>query len=225
MKLYPFTRTEYATRDLIQLGVDRTQAVREAVGPEIELAIDIRSNLNIRTARRVAQMLEPFDIAWLEEPLLFDNQDAMAALARETKVPIATGEQLYTRWEFRELLEKNVVSIIQPDISHAGGISEVRKIAAMAEAYYVEVCPHCSTGPIAWIASLHLDMCTPNNYMQELQLYTMERHKEMLTNPFEIHDGYCTPPEGPGWGTDLREDLLEKYPPTDYTPVGGAGSY
>lgn len=135
LKFYPFGGGQSITPERIKRSIGIIRAVREAVGPDIELALDARARLNIGSARRIAHMLEEFNIAWLEEPILFDNADAMAEFARSVRVPIATGEQLYTRWEFRALLEKNVLAIIQPDICHAGGFSELRKIASMAETY------------------------------------------------------------------------------------------
>ena len=219
LKFYPFSGEQIVTPERIDRGVAQVKAVREAVGPHVEIGIDIRARLNIWSARRVAQKLEPFDIAWMEEPILWDNPEAMAELARTVRVPISTGEQLYTRWEFRALLEKNAVGIIQPDICHAGGISELKKIAAMAETYYVTVAPHNSNGPISTIASLHLDMCIQNSLMQEIFLSSIERYNEVLTQPIEVMDGYCTPPEGPGWGVDLQEDVLAKYPPVPFTPI------
>ncbi len=203
----------------MQLGVDRVAAIREAVGPNIEIGVDIRNALNIWGARRVAQKLEPFDIAFMEEPILYDNSTTLVELAREARVPIAVGERLYTRWEFREVLEKNAVDIIQPDICHAGGLSELLKIAAMAEVYYVTVAPHNSNGPISTIASLHLDMMINNCFMQELILRFFDRYNEVLTNPIKVEDGYGTPPDGPGWGTGLHEDVLAQYPAKEYNPV------
>jgi galactonate dehydratase len=167
----------------------------------------------------VARELEPFKIAWMEEPILYDNPEALAAFAKEARVPVATGEQLFTRWQFRSLLELNAVDIIQPDICHAGGISELKKIAAMAETYYVTLAPHNSNGPLSTIASLHLDLCVHNSLMQEIFLRSIDRYNEVLTRPIEVIDGYCVPPEGPGWGVELKEDVLAKYPPVDYTPV------
>ena len=219
MKLYPFGGPQVATPERIQLGVDRVAAVREAVGPNVEVGVDIRNALNIWGARRVAQKLEPFDLMFMEEPILYDNSATLVELARETSVPIAVGERLYTRWEFREVLEKNAVDIIQPDICHAGGISELKKIAAMAETYYVTLAPHNSNGPISTVASLHLDMMINNCFMQELILRFLDRYNEVLTEPLVVEDGYCTPPAGPGWGTELREDVLAKYPPKEYNPV------
>ena len=219
LKLYPFGGAQVITPERIARGVGLVGAVRDAVGPNIEVAVDVRSRLNVWSARRVAQQLEPMDIAWLEEPILFDNADAMAAFARSVRVPVATGEQLYTRWEFRALLEQNAVDIIQPDICHAGGLSELRKIAAMAETYYVSLAPHNSNGPISTVASLHLDMGIPNCHMQELFLNSVDLYQEMLTNPLIIADGYGAPPDGPGWGTDLDDAVLTKYPPSSFTPI------
>ncbi|MEZ4660351.1 MAG: galactonate dehydratase [Caldilineaceae bacterium] len=220
LKLYPFSGSpQVVTPERMTRAINIVGAVRDAVGPDIEIAIDIRFRLNPWSARRAAQQLEPFNIAWLEEPILFDNADTMAAFARSVNVPVATGEQLYTRWEFRPLLEQNAVGIIQPDICHAGGISELKKIAALAETYYVTVAPHNSNGPISTIASLHLDMSINNCHMQELFLNSLPYYQEVLTNPLVIADGYGTPPDGPGWGTDLDEAVLAKYPPADFVPV------
>lgn len=219
LKLYPFGGAQTITPGRMARGVGLVRAVREAVGPEIEIAVDVRARLNIGSARRVAQQLEPLHIAWLEEPILFDNADAMAAFASSVRVPVATGEQLYTRWEFRALLEQNAVAIIQPDICHAGGIWELRKLAAMAETYYVSLAPHNSNGPISTVASLHLDMSIPNCHMQELFLNSLDLYQEVLTNPLTIGDGYGAPPDGPGWGTALDDDVLAQHPPAPFTPI------
>ncbi len=220
LKFYPFRGTQVATIERIQRGVALVEAAREAAGSQIEIAIDIRARLNIWSARRVAQALEPYNIAWLEEPILWDNPEALAQFAREVNVPVSTGEQLYTRWEFRALLELNAVGIIQPDICHAGGITELKKIAAMAETYYVPVAPHNSNGPISTIASLHLDLCIHNSLMQEIFVSSINRYNEVLTQPIEVIDGHCVPPAGPGWGVELREDVIrEKYPPKQFTPI------
>jgi galactonate dehydratase len=219
LKVYPFNGVQVITPERIARGVGIVSAIRDAVGPNTEIAVDVRRRLNIWSARRVAHKLEPLDIAWLEEPILFDNAAAMAAFARSIRVPVSTGEESYTRWEFRELLEQNAVGIIQPDICHAGGMSELRKIAAMAETYYVSVAPHNSNGPISTVASLHLDMSIPNCHMQELFLNSVDLYQEVLTNPLIIEDGYGAPPDGPGWGTDLDDAILARHPPSDFTPV------
>ena len=219
LKLYPFGGGQVITPERLERGVGLVRAVREAVGPGVDVAVDVRARLNIWSARRVARQLEPYDIAWLEEPILFDNADAMAAFARSVNVPVSTGEQLYTRWEFRSLLEQNAVGIIQPDICHAGGMSELRKIGAMAETYTVTLAPHNSNGPISTVASLHLDLSLPNCHMQELFLNSVDHCQEVLTEPLLIENGYGVPPAGPGWGTDIDDGALAKYPPSDLTPV------
>ena len=219
LKFYPFRGAQVATIERIQHGVALVEAAREAAGSQIEIGIDIRARLNIWSARRVAQELEPYNIAWMEEPILWDNPEALAQFAHEVNVPIATGEQLYTRWDFRPLLELNAVGIIQPDICHAGGITELKKIAAMAETYYVTVAPHNSNGPISTIASLHLDMCIHNSLMQEIFVSSIDRYNKVLTQPIEVIDGHCVPPAGPGWGVELREDVMEQHPPKSFTPI------
>jgi galactonate dehydratase len=219
LKIYPFNGEQVITPERIVRGIGLVKAVREAVGPDIEIAIDVRARLNPWSASRVTPLLEPLDIAWLEEPILYDNANAMAEFARSTRIPVATGEQLYNRWEFRDLLEQNAVKIIQPDICHAGGMSELKKIAAMADAYYVTLAPHNSNGPISTIASLHLDMSIPNVHRQELFLNSLPYYQEVLTNPLIIEEGYGTPPAGPGWGPELDEAVLAKYPPAEYTPI------
>jgi galactonate dehydratase len=219
LKFYPFGGPQVVTQERIDKGIAQVAAVREAVGPHMEIGIDIRARLNIWSARRVAQRLEPYDIAWMEEPIIYDNPETMAEFAKSVRVPVATGEQLFTRWQFRELLEHNALGILQPDICHAGGISELKKIATMAETYYVMIAPHNSNGPISTIASLHLDMCIHNSFMQELLIKYLPRYNEVLTQPIVVEEGSCTPPAGPGWGVDLRDDVLAKYPPVNFTPV------
>ncbi len=207
------------TPERIERGFALLQVVRDAVGPNIEIAVDIRARLNIGSVRRIAHGLEAPNIAWVEEPMLFDNTDAMAAFARSIRIPVATCEQLYTHWGFRALLEQNAVSIIQPDICHAGGLSELRKIASMAETYYVSVAPHNSNGPISTVASLHLDMAIPNCLKQELFLNSLPYYDAVLTKPLVIANGYGAPPAGPGWGTDIDDDALAQYPPAAFIPI------
>lgn len=220
LKVYPFSGSpQVIPQERLERGVAIVQAIREAVGPHIEIAVDVRARLNPWSIARVIPLLEPLDIAWLEEPILYDNPGTMAAVARSTRIPIATGEQLYNRWEFRPLLELNAAKIIQPDICHAGGMTELRKIAALADAYYVTLAPHNSNGPISTLASLHLDMSIPNCHRQELFLNSLPYYQEVLTKPIQIEKGYAAPPEGPGWGAELDDAVLAKYPPAQYTPI------
>ena len=219
LKLYPFIGAQVITPERIERGVELCRAVREAVGPSIEIAIDIRGRLDPWSARRVAQRVYDLDLAWMEEPILFDNAAALGAFARSVTVPIAAGEQLFNRWEFEPLLEEHVVGIIQPDICHAGGFSELRKIASAAETHYVSVAPHNSNGPISTVASLHLDLSIPNAFMQEIFVSFRDRYTDVLTNDIVVEDGYAAPPAGPGWGTEIDVDRLALYPPGEFVQV------
>ncbi len=219
LKLYPYNGEQAITPERLAHGLGLVRSVREAIGPDIDVAVDVRRRINMWSARRAAEQLAELNIAWMEEPVLYDNPQALAEFARSVSVPVSTGEELYTRWEFRPILEENAVGIIQPDICHAGGLSEMMKIAAMAETYYTMVSPHNSNGPISTVASLHFDMCVNNSHMQEIFLQSIPLYDEVLTQPIHIEDGYGTPPQGPGWGTELDDEVLKKYPPQDFVPV------
>ncbi len=202
------------------------KAVREAVGPSVDILIECHGRFNMHSAVRIAHKLEPYDPFFYEEPIPPDNLDALAALQQSINLPIATGERLYTRWEFRPLLEKNAAQIIQPDICNVGGIWELKKIAAMAEAYYVSVQPHNSNGPLQTVASLHLDASIPNFVFQEFFYPYLDMYNEVLTEPIICKDGYLEVPTAPGLGTDLREDVIRKRPPKKQPPMATwIGSY
>ena len=219
MKFYPFAGPQVIDPERMEHGVALVKAVREAVGGSIEVAVDVRGRLDIWSARRAARLIEDYNVAWLEEPILWDNIDALAALARDINIPISTGEQLYNRWDFRPLIESHAASVIQPDICHAGGITELRKIASAAETYYVSVAPHNSNGPISTVASLHLDLVIPNAFMQEIFVSFLGAYEAVLTNMIPIADGRATVPDGPGWGTEIDVTALEAFPPCDYVTV------
>ena len=219
LKFYPFGGPQVITPERTLHGIEVVRAVREAIGPNMEIGIDIRARIDPWSAGRVAKELEPFNIAWMEEPILYDNVEAMAEFARSVNVPVSTGEQLYNRWEFRPLLATNTVRMIQPDICHCGGFTEIRKIADLADTHYVPVAPHNSNGPLSTLASLHLDMSIPNSFMQEIFVSFFDRYQEVLTNPIEITNGVATVPDGPGWGADIDLEAIAKYPPTDFTQV------
>lgn len=197
-----------------EFAVACVKTVREAVGPSIDLLIECHGRFNMFSAIRMAQKLEPFDPFFYEEPIPPDNIDAMAEVQRAITLPIATGERLYTRWEFRSLLEKQAARIIQPDVCHVGGILELKKIAAMAETYYISVQPHNSNGPISTLASLHLDASIPNCIFQEFFFPYLELYNEMLTEPIKCQNGYLEIPTSPGLGSDINEEFILKRPPT-----------
>jgi galactonate dehydratase len=158
--------------------------------------------------------LPPHGPLFLEEPVLPEHPEALREIARLTSVPIACGERLYTRWGFKDVLTSGAVDVIQPDLSHAGGLLETRKIAAMAEAYDVAVAPHCPLGPIALAASLQLDACTPNAVIQEMSLRMHYNEGadllDYVLDPsvFDVVDGHIAVPEGPGLGVDIDEERV-----------------
>lgn len=149
--------------------IERAEAVRAVIGPERDLALDFHGRFSPAMSRRVLPLLEPVQPMFVEEPILPELSADLAGVAATTSVPLATGERLYSRWDFRDVLRSGI-AVVQPDLSHAGGISEVRRIAAMAEAHGVLLAPHCPLGPIALAASLQVDLATPNFLIQETSL-------------------------------------------------------
>ncbi len=192
------------TRAVVEENIQRFADLRAAVGPQVDIGIDFHGRVSPAMAVRFARALEPYYPMFIEEPVLPENVDAMVTVARSTTIPIATGERLFTKWGFREVLEKQAAVILQPDLSHAGGILETKKIAAMAECYYAGIAPHCPLGPIALAACIQLDACIPNFLVQE-HVTTGEGY---LKEPFKIVDGYIELPTKPGLGIELDDDLL-----------------
>ena len=184
--------------------VDRFAAIREAAGPEVDIAIDFHGAVSPQTAGLLIKALEPFQPMFIEEPVQCQNVDIMADLARKTHLPIATGERIFTKWGFREILEKRAASILQPDISHVGGIFEGRLIAGMAEAYYAAIAPHCPLGPISLAAGIQLAAAIPNFLAQE----QVSLGFGYIKTPFVINEGYIDLPTGPGLGIELDEEAL-----------------
>jgi galactonate dehydratase len=192
------------TPAVVEENVKRFAMMREAVGKGVDIGIDFHGRVSPAMAVRLARALEPYEPMFIEEPVLPDNVDTMVTVARSTTIPIATGERLFTKWGFREVLEKQAAAILQPDLSHAGGILECKKIAAMGETYFAAVAPHCPLGPIALAACLQLDACTPNFLAQE----HVTLGEGYLTDPFVIKDGYIDVPTKPGLGIELDEAAL-----------------
>ncbi|NLO36969.1 MAG: galactonate dehydratase [Clostridiaceae bacterium] len=190
--------------------VARFQAVREAIGPSVDLAIDFHGRVGPGTAQRLIAMLEPFYPWFVEEAVLPENAAVMTEIARSTPVPLASGERLFTRWGFRELLDSQAVKIIQPDLCHVGGIFEARKLAAMAEIYYMSVAPHNPLGPISLAACLQLDACIPNFLAQEYPGMADGRDlgQGILRRPFTVANGSIDIPAGPGLGIEVDEQAL-----------------
>ncbi|MDF2958690.1 MAG: galactonate dehydratase [Paenibacillus sp.] len=185
------------------------EAVREAVGPDRDFAVDCHGRYTPMVAIRLAREIEPLQPMFLEEPCLPENVEAMAQIARSTTIPIAAGERLYTKFAFRELLEKRAVAVVQPDLAHCGGILEGKKIAAMAEAHYCGIAPHNPLGPINLAASIQLGANVPNYLVQEhVGLALGEGY---LKQPFVVKGGYLDIPKAPGLGIEVDEENLPVY--------------
>jgi galactonate dehydratase len=194
----------------------RAREAREALGPERDLAIDFHGRVSPAMARRLVRMLEEVQPMFVEEPVLPETQGgALASVVAASTVPIAVGERLYSRWEFKPALDAGV-AVVQPDPSHAGGISELRRIAALAEVYGAGLAPHCPLGPISLAASLQVAFATPNFLIQE-QSVGMHYHDGLeplryLTDSslFRFTDGYAARPTGPGLGIEVDEEAVRR---------------
>ena len=191
-------------RAFVDRSVAHLAQMREAAGPEVDIGVDFHGAISPQTAKLLIKALEPFQPMFIEEPVQCQNVDVMAEIARGTHLPIATGERVFTKWGFREILEKHAATILQPDLCHAGGIFEARLIAGMAEAYYAGVAPHNPLGPISLAACVQLDAAIPNFIVQE----HVSLGEGYLKRPFVLRDGFVDLPSGPGLGIELDEDAL-----------------
>jgi len=191
--------------------IERFAKVRERIGDDVDLAIDFHGRVSPAMAVRLIEELKPYMPMFVEEPCLPENVDTMVNIARSTTVPIAAGERLFGKWEYRELIEKQAVSVIQPDICHVGGIFEGRKLAAMIEMNYGSVAPHNPLGPISLAACLQLDACIPNFLVQEHPGNPdySDLGVGYIKEPFVIKDGYIDVPVKPGLGIELDEEALK----------------
>nr|MBA2277984.1 galactonate dehydratase [Chloroflexia bacterium] len=219
VKMNAIAETHYIdSHRKIEEAVARLAVAREAGGAELGIAIDFHGRVHKGMAKSLVHELDPYHPLFIEEPVLPEHREALREVARHTTVPIALGERLYTRWGFKNVLLDGYVDIVQPDVSHAGGILETRKIAAMAEAFDVAVAPHCPLGPISLAASLQLDACTPNVFIQEqsLGIHYHQGHNhdllDYLVDPavFAPADGYLSVLTGPGLGIEIDEERVRQ---------------
>lgn len=188
------------------------EKVYEVTRGRADLIIEGHGRFEMPAALRIAHALEPFAVLWFEEPLLPDSLEALAELKRRVKVPLACGERLYSRWQFRSLFELRAADFVQPDVSHAGGITEMRKIAAMAEACYIPFCPHNPSGPVANAATLHLAASLPNFYLLETMSTDVPWRAEISNEELKMEAGSLSIPSGPGLGIDIHEEAIARYP-------------
>jgi galactonate dehydratase len=200
--------------DKVERCVSNIGAVRDAVGPDVGIAVDFHGRVHKPMAKVLLHELEPFHLMFVEEPVLSEHLDSCIDVLRNSPIPIALGERLYSRWDFKAVISSGAVDIVQPDPSHCGGITEARKIAHLAEAYDVALAPHCPLGPIALAACLQIDAGCYNAFIQEQSLgihyNTTNELLDYLVDPtvFEYRDGYVAIPSGPGLGIEINEQYV-----------------
>lgn len=190
----------------------RVQAARRGIGPDVELMVDAHGSLEVANAIKLAKELEPYNIAWFEEPVSPDDHLGQARVRRATTIPIASGEREFTRFDFQDLLAQQALDIAQPDVARAGGLTEIRRIAALTSTYGVRLAPHAWGSAVLFAASIHVAMAAPNCHILEVTQGYMPMMWELFTEPFDIRpDGTVHAPERPGLGFTLRADALERF--------------
>ena len=190
------------------LGADRIAAIREAVGPDIEVMIDCHGRFDAPTAIRLAKALEPYNIWWFEEPVPVESTHALRQVRENVGVPICVGERLHTRWEFVPILENELADFIMPDVTWTGGISEIKKIATMAEAYYVPISPHDASGPVNVLAGAHAMASVQNHYRVETSRAKLNAYDEYIDHPLDIRGDKIYLSDRPGLGIELDRDYM-----------------
>ncbi|MEI9945353.1 MAG: galactonate dehydratase [Chitinophagaceae bacterium] len=200
----------------IDEAIKRIATVREAVGPAVGIGVDFHGRVHKPMAKILAKELEPFRPMFIEEPVLPENNEALKEIAQHTSIPIATGERMFSRWQFKNLLIDGYVDIIQPDLSHAGGITECKKIISMAEAFDVAAAPHCPLGPISLAACLQVDATCHNVFIQEQSLgIHYNKDSDLLDyimdkDVFKYENGSVKIPDKPGLGIEMNEEHVRK---------------
>lgn len=225
LKFDPFAHVHYGYGDAIEVGqglspqrkelaVEVTRAVRDAVGPDTDIMIETHALLNMKTAIEMAERMEPIGVTWYEEPAGPENTNTLRAFRERlpSHVPICVGERHYTRFQIRELLEQRIVDFLMPDITRCGGPSELRRMAALAEAYGVQVAPHNPNGPLSTLASAHVAAAIPNFFKLEFMLTDVPWRDEVISSPLPIQDGKLHLSDEPGLGVSLVEDVLDAHP-------------
>jgi galactonate dehydratase len=214
LKFDPFGYASFvqSTAELRQ-AIDKVAAVRQAVGQDVQIGLDAHGRFGLASALRLLRALEPFDVFFLEEPLHPDDTDGLSQLTRQSRIPIILGERLYSRGEYRRLLEMHLVPIVQPDVIHVGGILELKKIGAMAETYSVGVAAHNAAGPISTAATLQAVATMPNVQIQEMFApQDAPWRDELALPPITVIDGKVQIPQGPGLGIELDEAVARAHP-------------
>ena len=197
-------------------AVELMSELRKAVGPDIELMIDAHGNFDVSTATQLCNAMLPFDLTWFEEPLQPESVDAMRQLRRNTDINLCIGERQYTRWDFAPYLQEGLVNYIMPDICWTGGISEMKRIAVLAETFYVPISPHDASGPINVTSGAHVLMNVPNIYRLEMTDHARAAYDHVLTEPLDIRDGHYHMNGKPGLGYELDHDFISSHPDPEW---------
>lgn len=217
MKIWPF---DPAARESGGLDISAAQMkaalkpfelIRKRVGDKMEIMVELHSLWNLTTAKRIARALEPYEPKWFEDPIRMNSSSALAEYAASTHVPVCASETLGSRWAYQEMLAKNAIGIVMVDLCWTGGLTEGRKIAALAETYHKPFAPHDCIGPVGFAAAVHMSFSQPNTLIQEsVRAFYDGWYKELVTVVPTIRDGYAYPMEGPGLGTELRPEVFER---------------
>jgi galactonate dehydratase len=217
LRVTPFSKeptVSQTSTKVIQTAVNMVQAIREAVGYDVDLGVEIHRNLTPGDAIILAQQLEPYNLLFYEDPIGPESVEALAYVAAHTNIPIAAGERSYNLWQFKELIDKNIIHLIRPDIALAGGISHCKKIAALAEAAFVGFFPHLMSSPVGTAAQIQLDAAIPNYVLQESnpQGTQLSPFREIVDEAVKLEQGYMMIPTRPGIGVEINENVLEQHP-------------
>ena len=209
----------YVSKDVERAAVENVHAVREAVGPDVDILVEMHRRLAPMHAVRIAHEIEQYRPFWYEEPILAENIPALASVRQKINIPVVTGEELYTKFEFREVFERQAADILNPDVCNVGGILELKEIAAMAEPYFVVISPHnFNSTTVGLAATIQVSAAIPNFLITEYFVNLEELGRDIAKNPFEVKDGYIQIPDAPGLGIDLDEERLAAYPYKPFPP-------
>lgn len=203
------------------LAIDTLAAAREEAGDAIEIMIDAHAMYNVPSAIRLANKMAEYNIHWFEEPVPVESWKALQQVRERVKTPICVGERLHTRWEFVPIFENGLADYIMPDVTWTGGISELKKIATMAEAYYIPISPHDASGPVNVMAGAQVMMTVPNFYKLEVNRYDLSGYNLMIDEPLDIRDGCLYVSDRPGLGVNFKLDVLQQYEATPENSAKG----
>lgn len=217
MKIWPFdpaameTKGLYITPDQMRTAIRPFELIREAVGDKMEIMVELHSLWNLPMAKQIARALEPFNPTWYEDAIRMNSPQALAELARSTHVPICASETLGSRFAYKDFMDRDAIGVVMADLCWTGGLTEGRKIAAMAETYHRPFAPHDCIGPVGFAAAIHMSFSQPNTLIQEsVRAFYKGWYRELVTEVPRIEDGHVYPMEGPGLGTELAPGFFER---------------